>query len=182
MQNDDLMARTKGKRSRVSKAKASPECGDSWGDRWEEGWHEFFGPIGPFLKSIVGLVFLVVGVAILGAVNVLLFSPVLTGLEIFVFENLAIFLAVMLFTAYMKYLAKTYHWTRMFVRPLGTAAGLVFAIWLFATVIALVNANVGSNFLGSVAAFLSSNLAGFLIGFVVLGYLVEAIVKILHLD
>jgi hypothetical protein len=158
--------------------------GDSFGERmdrngkrfsrrWEERYN-FFGPVGPLIMSVMGIVFLLIGVIFLKIINYALFSPVVSGVINFILDNLYIFFGVSVLSSYSKYTTRIFPTSRWLISPLAGSVGITFALWVLVQVFGLMNAYLVSSFITSAVSFVGQNLIGIFAVLLVVGYLFEA--------
>lgn len=129
-----------------------------------------FGLIGPLLGTIFGLLVLIIGIALLNWLNGGLGSTFISALSSFLSDNLAWFFLAGLFFGYARFLVRSIAVLRPIFSPLVSAASLTFTAWILSGLFLAINVSAKSGFLNRVAVFLSSNLVGIFLFFLVLGY------------
>jgi len=148
-----------------------------WGHRWKNWWFETFGFVGPLIGSIIGLVFLVIGVFVLKFFNFFLGSSFVSAITDFLFTNLGLFFAIFLFSSYNEYFSKK-HWENYWiVTPITTGISLVIAFWIIAAAITLINTVPKFTILSTIANFISANLLTIFVVVFVIGYVVVVVRK-----
>lgn len=150
-----------------------------WEGERREWWFTTFGFIGPLIGSIFGIILLIVGIYVLNFLNLVLASDFISAVSNFLYVNLYLFFAIFLFTSYNEYFSKRYHRDYWIVSPIATSIGIAIAIWIAIWVLNLINTVPNSHLITSVANFLSVNLLGIFIIFLVLGYVVVVVKKFL---
>ena len=153
------------------------EWGDDFGKRWEDRgrrfeiwWLRSFGLVGPLIGSIVGIVFLAIGMWLLNLANLILLSTFVTNITNFVLSNIHWFFAIFLFSNYSEYLEKRYpkpYWT---IAPIMTSTKIIIGLWIFAALLNIINYSVNISILVTISSFIMTNLAAVFMVFLVLGY------------
>lgn len=146
---------------------------------WKYRWFGVFGFIGPLIGSILGVVFLGILIWLLKFINLPLNSSFISSVSNFLFVNLHWFFAVFLFFGYSDYFSKRFHITFWIVSPITTSIGTIIVIWISTWVLNLINASVQSSLIASVSNFLRANLLSLFIIFLVLGYVIVIIKKLI---
>jgi len=141
-----------------------------WEREWEGWWFRTLGFIGPLIRSIFGIIFLVFGIWLLNWINIPMGSNFISRLTNFIFTNLHWFFAFFVFSNYTEYFSKRYKKSYWIISPLTTSIGIVIVLWICVWLLNIINASVGSSVIASVSNFLYSNLAGILFLFLILGY------------
>jgi len=105
------------------------------GKRFERKARSTFGVFGPLISSIFGVVVLTIGLWLLGFVALASGMNVLHGIRSFFLANLGLFFILFLAFNYAEYFSKI--WPRAYrpFSPLVTAAGIVVAVWVIASVV-----------------------------------------------
>lgn len=149
-----------------------------WGREGRNWWFRTFGFIGPLLGSILGIVFLAVGILVLNFLNLFLGSSFITSVSNFLFANMYIFFAIFIFSGYNDYFSKRYrsYWV---VSPITAGISVVIAFWILSWAISLINTVPKISVLTSISNFLFANLLGIFLLVVVLGYVVVFIKKLI---
>jgi hypothetical protein len=148
------------------------------GKEYKSRWFRSFGVVGPLIGSIFGIIVLAVGIFVLNFVNLALGSAFISAISSFLFANIYLFFAIFLFGNYRDYFSRRYEnfWV---VSPITTGISIIIALWIFAWLINLVNTVPQTQVLTSVSSFLLSNLSSFLAIFIVLGYAIVIIKKMI---
>ena len=146
---------------------------------WKGWWFRTFGLIGPLVGSIFGIVFLAIGIVVLNLINMFLGSSFISLVSNFIFRNLYFFFAVLLFFGYSDYLSKRFPKTFWIAKPMTTSLGIALVIWISIWILSLVNIYVGSRLITSLTNFLYLNMWGVFFVFLVFGYALIAIKKII---
>lgn len=138
--------------------------------RWKNWWYRTFGPVWPLISSAFGIVFVVIGIFALNLVNLPLGSSFIAAISDFLFRNLQWFFAAFVFFGYTDYFSQRYPRTGRIISPITNSLGLVIAAWIASKVLDLINTSLGSSLIASISRFLSENLVGIFVFFLVLGY------------
>ncbi len=138
--------------------------------RWKH--HEFwpFGFIGPLIRSVFGIIILMVLVLALNFVNLSLGNMFIVALSSFLLRNIQWFFAFSLFFNYSHYFSRLYHKTYQIVAPLVYSLNIVIALLIATWVIDLVNIFIKMNALTLASRIIYQNLIGIFVIFVLLGY------------
>jgi len=160
-----------GKRFENRTKKLDKECRD-----W---WFFSFGFIGPLIGSIIGIIFLALGLWVLKFVNLPLNSTFITSLSDFIMTKMHWFFAFFLFFGYSDYFSKRYQKTFWIVSPIFNSIGIVIVIWVVTWLLNLINNFANSSVISFVSKFLYLNLSGIFFVFFVLGYAMVFIKKII---
>jgi hypothetical protein len=142
-----------------------------WEKRCKYWWFSTLGFIGPLIGSILGIVFIALGIWVLDVINLPLSSSFISSLSSFLYRNLALFFAAFLFFGYSDYFSKRFPRAFWIISPITTALGIVILIWASIFILNLINATLNSSFISSVSNFLHANLSGIFVVAVVLGYI-----------
>jgi phage shock protein C len=145
------------------------------GDEWDTWFHRTFGPVGPIISSIFGIVILGLLVWILGIVNIPIGSSFLGRMESFLFNNMGLFFMIFLFFSFTSYLSRAYPRAYFPFSPITLAAGITIAFWLASEAISIANLSMGIIFISSTVVFIQANLAGLFAFFLILAYITFAI-------
>jgi phage shock protein C len=146
---------------------------DHKGDEWESWFRRTFGLVGPLLSSVLGLIFIGIGIWALGFVNIPVGSTFISGVETFFRTNLALFFMIFLFFSYTSYFSKA--WPRAYwpFSPIVTAAGISISVWVAAQVVLMANASLGIGFIGNAAGSAISNINLIFILILLLAFIVH---------
>jgi phage shock protein C len=142
------------------------------GKEWESSWERTFGITGPFISSIFGLIVIAIALWILNIVNLPLGNVFISNVYWFVFSNLALFFAFLLFFSYASYFNKRHREGYIPFSPIVTAIGITIGFWLLMWVINIIGMSFQSTGLSAASAFIQLNLFGIFMLFLVLGYAV----------
>jgi len=152
---------------------------DQRGKGYKNWWLSTFGFIGPLVVSIFGIVFLGVGIFALNLINLYLGSTLISAISNFLFTNLYIFFAIFIFSNYRDYFSKRYRETFWIVSPITISISVIIGLWIFGWIINLVNTVPQNQILASISNFLFTNLFPILAVFIVLGYVIVIIRKMI---
>jgi hypothetical protein len=144
----------------------------------KEWWFISFGFIGPLLGSIFGIVLLALGILALNIINLPLRSIFIASVSNFLLANLYWFFGAFLFFGYSNYFSKRYPKSFWMIEPITTSISITVLAWFTILVLSLINVSVGSTFIASVSNFLYTNLLGIFVVFLVLGYIIVIIKKL----
>ena len=151
--------------------------------KWEkeeyDWWFRTFGLIGPLFGSILSIIFLAFVIWMLGLINLPLGSGFISIISEFLFKNLHFFFAAFLFFGYSDYLSKKYSKTYWIISPIVTGIGIIIIIWIGIWILNLINSYAGIGLITSLTQFLSLNLGAIFFIFLVLGYLIVIIKKMI---
>ena len=153
-----------------------------WEKEKHDWWFRSFGFIGPLIGSVFGILFLAFGIWALNMVNLYLGSNFISVVSNFLFKNLHWFFAAFLFFGYSNYLSKILPKTYWIISPIISSIGVVFAVWISTWVLNMINIYVNSSLISYLSNFLYLNLWGILFVFVVLGYAIIFIKKLLNIS
>jgi hypothetical protein len=145
----------------------------------KEWWFISFGFIGPLLGSIFGIICLALGIIALNIINMPLRSSFISSVSYFFLSNLPWFFGAFLFFGYNDYFSKRYPKSFWIVEPITTAIGITILAWIAIFILNLINTSVGNVFITSVSNFLYRNLLGIFVVFLVLGYIIVIIKKLI---
>jgi hypothetical protein len=132
--------------------------------------HSLFGAFGPLFGSIIGLVFVAMGILALNLVNAPLQSAFLSALSGFVLAHLHWVFGIFLFFGYTDYLRRDFPESFWLVSPLFTAGGIVIMLWIAVWALSLVGVFGGSDFLMAASSVIWSNIVEVFVFLVLLGY------------
>ncbi len=138
---------------------------DSW-------YRSAFGPAGPLISSLAGILFLAVMLWLLGLANTILASTFVFRLGLFLHNYLSLFFVLMLFFSYSSYISKTRRAAYLPFSPFVTALGVTAAFWVAARVLDIANLSLGISLITSATALFQANLPGVFSFLVFLSYLV----------
>jgi hypothetical protein len=149
--------------------------GKEWEMKYKGWWFRSFGFIGPLIGSVLGIIFLAIGILVLNLINASLGNGFIFSLTDFLQGNLHWFFGAFLFFGYSDYFFKRSPGFYRVISPIILGIGVVIVIWIVAGILNLINAYAQSSAIGVVSGFLYSNLFGLFVLFVALGYLVMII-------
>lgn len=144
--------------------------GRGWGEEWSATWLYTLGLAGPLIGSIIGIFFLAVGVLLLNLVNLILWSPFITAVAGFLWSNIGIFFAIMLFLGYGKYLSRIHPFAAWFFAPIAGCIGITVFLWIGVFILGVINTHVNSAFISSVVLYVDQNLLGIFLVLLVFFY------------
>jgi len=147
-----------------------------------ERWFRTFGLMGPLLGSIFGIIFLAFGLWVLSFINLSLGSIFISEILNFFFANLHWLFAAFLFFGYSNYFSMRFPKTFWLVSPIVGSLGVVFVLWISASVLRIINVYVSSNFISVLSSFVYGNLWGIFFALVVLSYAVIFFRKLMNME
>jgi len=153
--------------------------GKKWEREWKTWWFKTFGFIGPLIGSIFGIICVAVGIFVLNLINLPLGSGFISQVSNFLFTNIHWFFAVFLFFGYSDYFSKRYRKNYWMVSPIISSIGIVIVVWISIWALNLINTYVNSTLITSLSNFLYVNLWGIFVVFLILGYAVVVIKKMI---
>jgi phage shock protein C len=137
--------------------------------------HGGLGILGPFLSSVVGIIFLGILIWIIDFVNARIGSVFLGALNSFFLNNMGLLFLFSIFFSYSSYFSKVSRRGYEMIVPVFAAAGIAIAFWIAGNIVSIVNLSLGISALSTVAFFMING-AGWIFGFVVfVGYLALAV-------
>ncbi len=134
------------------------------------GLFGFFGVAAPLIGSVIGLVFLLIGILALNFLNIFLGSGFVTSVSGFLYANIGIFFVIFLFAGYNEYLSRRYWQDFWAVSPIMAGIGVVISLWIIAWAVRLINTVPNVAVLTSASSFIFANLAPAFVLVMVLGY------------
>jgi type II secretory pathway component PulF len=135
---------------------------------------DFFGIIGPIVKSVLGLILLIFSIWLLKIINATFLNSFVYNLSWFLYSNIAIlFLASLLFN-YGDYFSKK-HKHYCLISPIINSIRAVFVLWIFAYIIMFVGDYTRIGMMSSGAIWVQSNLYGIFGLCLIIGYAVGLI-------
>lgn len=150
-----------------------------WKKESAKWWFGAFGPVGPLIRSIIGILFLAIGILLLNFINMSLNSVFIYVISNFLLSNLYLFFALLLFFGYSDYFSKKFSNVFWVVSPITTAIAIIFILWIAANVLNLINLYISNTLIASVSIFIINNLQGIFMIFLVLGYAIIFIKKLI---
>jgi len=128
------------------------------------------GVFGPLIWSLVGLVvlFLIIGALWFIGNSYETFEDI----GDFLLANVGLIFALGLLMSYGNYFSRRYRYQFRWVRPVFTALGLVFGLWIFAEIMMIVAVNMNIEILDTISTILSTYLGVIFIVVLVIGYVV----------
>jgi len=136
---------------------------DTWSDTT-------LGVLGPLIWSLVGLVVLFL---IIGALWFIGNSYETFGdIGDFLLANVWLIFALGLLMSYGNFFSRRYRHQFRWVRPVFTALGLVFGLWIFAEIMMIVAVNMNIEIMDTISTILSTYLGVIFIVVLVIGYVV----------
>ena len=153
------------------------EHGKEWEAKAKSCWYRTFGPIGPFVESLIGLFFVFIGILVLEFMNTVLHTAFIANLSFFLHSHLPIFFVLFMFFNYAKYMRMVAPKTYYLIKPLTIALGLTVGLWFIAWGLRIVNISVDISIFESISSWILTNLAGLFIAFAVLAYVIMIIIR-----
>lgn len=155
-------------------SKKFSEAMERHGKRWEPAyrgfWFDTLGFIGPLVRSVIGIVFLVLAIWIVSYINGLISSEFVLALKNFLFAYIGIFFLASLFFGYARYFSVRRPRTYWLLSPIVNSLKVIYIIWILASVIGMVGAI-------SAASLAVAMLPSLFFVFVFIGYGYEIIMK-----
>ena len=148
---------------------------DEKGDNADSWYHRTFGPVGPLISSVLGVLMVGLGILAITLINFPLDSAFLEAIKVFLADNLGVFFGIFLFFSYSSYFSRAAPKAYRPFYPLIIAISLTIAAWMLSTVLLIANAFIGWAFLTTLSMFILDNLFWILGGLVVIGYIAYAI-------
>lgn len=145
--------------------------GKKWEKKAKSWWYATFGPVGPLIHSIVGIAVIGVVAVLINLLNILLASMFVSGLAVFMMDNIPVFLVIFLFFNYIKYFYFIKPNVRQLLRPFEAAAGITVMFWLFGWVLLLAHQSAEIGFFQRAANWIFPNLWNIFIIMLVIAYL-----------
>jgi hypothetical protein len=149
-----------------------------WKKARADWWFGTFGLVGPLIGSIIGIVFLGIGIWLLNFINLVLGSSLIGAVSNFLFLNLEWFFLIFIFSGYNDYFSKKFPESYWIVSPIMTSASIVIALWIFIWVLNIVNTVPKNTVIAAISTFLSTNLQALFVLFLVIGYVAVAVKKL----
>ena len=146
---------------------------ESFTEELESSYRGLFGAVGPFLWSLVGLVFLGILVWALHWIGEAIPSTIFISAGGFILNHLALFFLLLLIFNYSSYFSKRYREKFKFVSPITTALSIVVWIWIIGRLLLIMDPQFDS-ISHAVRSFLGNLLTIFLL-LVILCYLLLVI-------
>ena len=112
---------------------------ESFTDELESRYHSFFGAVGPFLWSLIGLVFLGILVWALHWIGEAIPSTTFISAGDFILNHLALLFLLLLIFNYSSYFSKRYSERFKFISPITTALSIVVWIWIIGRLLLLMD-------------------------------------------
>ncbi|MBI4896262.1 MAG: hypothetical protein HY832_01820 [Candidatus Aenigmarchaeota archaeon] len=137
--------------------------------RFYYSWNTF-GTTGPLLKSIIGIIVLVIAVTLLNGINVSIKSQFLTNIATFVSSNLLIFFFASLFFNYASSARDEWPHKKWLFYPFVDAVRIVFVFWIILNIAIPLEATANSTFLASALVFLNAHLIEIAVVLIVCSY------------
>jgi uncharacterized membrane protein len=155
--------------------------GKVWQKEWKERWFWPLGFIGPLIKSIFGIIGLVILVWILKFINLPLGNSFISGLSNFLLNNLHWFFVASIFFGYNRYFSWRFKKNYWIVAPVTTSICIVIALWIAILLLNFLNTFIAISTLAYASNILYAAMFIIFIIFIVLGYL-TIIIKKLFID
>jgi len=143
----------------------------------KDRWFNVFGPIGPLVRGLFGLLWLMVCVWLLNLVNSSLQSDFVLRLTYLITTHIYYFFLAFLFFAYNDYFSRKSHKFYWMISPITNGVSAAIVLWFLIAVLNLITIYVGNSMLTYALNFLKGNLFGIFLFLVAVGYAVVLIKK-----
>jgi hypothetical protein len=150
---------------------------------WEKKWRNsfcVFGVFGPFIKAVVGLIFLMLGIVILNLINWGLGSTFVAALAGFLSTNISWIFLVSLLLGYGRFLLKVMGKRKWILSPIVGSAKASFVLWFLANIFLAINISAKVWFFDWIANAVLANLLLIFLVLAVIGYLMVIMMKFLR--
>jgi hypothetical protein len=152
--------------------------GKVWEKERKERWFWPFGFIGPLIKSIFGIIGIVILVWILKFINLPLGNSFISALSNFLLSNLPWFFVASLFFGYNRYFSWRFKKIYWIVAPVTTSICIIIALWIAILLLNFLNTFIAISALAYASNILYAAMFTLFIIFIVLGYLAIIIKKL----
>jgi len=145
----------------------------------ESHWFGTLGFLWPLIGGVFGLLFLAFGIWLLSWVNFSLQNIFISTITNFLFINIHWFFAAFLLFGYGDYLSRRFtqeYWT---ISPIFVSMRVYFTIWFSVWILKLINLYAENEIIRVISNFLSLNIWGISVLFLVLGYVGIVLKKLL---
>ncbi len=147
-------------------------------ERTECWFNKTFGWAGPLISGIFGLLFLVLGVWVLGFMNFHIKNNILSGIHLFFLANLGLFFLIFIFFSYTSYFSRNHRKTYLPFSPIIDALGFVIGAWVVLRIIGIVGIYENISTIYTIAFYAEKNLFWIFWFVVLFGYFI-LLIKIL---
>ena len=131
-----------------------------------------FGLFGPFLSSLVSIIFLAIAVWFINFINIWIDSNFLSYLYSFLFRNLGFFFLISIFFSYTNHFSKCYDSKYKIISPITTAIGIAIGFWIAGNILSIANLSLRISVLDTVA-YIMTNSVFWILGLVIfIGYII----------
>ena len=145
---------------------------DRASERFEEKYYSTFGVLGPFLFSLLNLVFLIIAIWVLDYMGQDLNSKVLLDTSEFLLEYIAMFFGFMLLFNYSSYLNKRFNDYFKWIYPAISAVSITLVLWILANLYDIINNELNIVVLDDAVSSIEDNLLIIFLLILLLRYLV----------
>jgi len=163
------------------------KLGESFGRRMEARekkmesiWTRTFGFMGPFIGSIVGILIIAIVIAFLNLMNTVVMNGFVSLLSNFLSTKIYIFFIASLFFGYCSYLSARHPKGWWLASPIVSSLRVIFVIWILAWIFNLIGIYTGNSAVTSFSSFALVSLPALLSIFIVIGYLIEMVRKMVY--
>lgn len=144
---------------------------DRASERFEEKYYSTFGVLGPFLFSLLNLVFLIIAIWVLDYMGQDLNSKVLLDTSEFLLEYIAMFFGFILLFNYSSYLNKRFNDYFKWIYPTVSAVSIILVLWILANLFDIINSELNLVVLDEIVSSVEENLVIIFLLILVLRYL-----------
>ncbi|MCX6799310.1 MAG: PspC domain-containing protein [Candidatus Diapherotrites archaeon] len=145
------------------------------GERFGRCWHGWFDStfrvVGPVIGAIFSIICLVIAILALNFMRGLTGFSFFGKIAVFFAANLPLFFVASLFFSYMSYAERRRPRDYRLFSPVVSALGVIFAFWIIAELVLIMNASLQVPALSAIALFFEGNILMFFVFFAVLCYL-----------
>jgi hypothetical protein len=142
---------------------------------WGGWWSIPIGMLGPIFGSVLGIVFIVLGLLLLKLLNVIFQSALISLFMASVSANLHWFFIFSLFMGYCDFFIHRSYFFYALLWPASNAAGFTFASWILAWAFKVVGQFSGVALIFQIGSLVRANLAAIFALVLLLGYLSVAL-------
>jgi hypothetical protein len=140
-------------------------------------WSETFGLMGPLIRSLVGIILLLIVIWILNFVSYSASSSFVFMLSNFLSINIPWFFLASFFFGYCDYLSLRNRRSYWLVSPIVNSLKVVFVLWILASILNLSGIYTGTSIIIEFSNFVLVSLPALFSVLVILGYAFEIIIK-----
>lgn len=141
------------------------------GKKLERRYYRRYGLLGPFLWSLVTLIFLALAIWVFDSMGGTLNSFILTEIAAFIDQYLALFFVLSLFFNYTSYIFRYYPERSRFISPPVKALGGVVTIWVLTEMMFILNTEFNISALDSLLILIQEYLLGIFVFLTVVIYI-----------